>query len=433
MKAFGITQDVIAQLQRRGLTVRGATSVSEASAFSVTELESRLQVDAVLEGTISKPSTDQLAIEATLVRVRDRQTLWSHRFAPRLDEMPYFAARIASSVSGALGSKVVVSDSNPPPMAAYDPYLLGRYLSSNRSESDLHRAIDAYRRAIAVDPAWAPPWVGIADAYVALGVPTFGPLTPLESRRLAKEAVQRALEIDPDSAEAHATMGFVAYFQDWSWKTAESEFLRSIALNGQYAPAHHWYADYLGATGRPQEALREIGLARTIDPMSPLYMRDTAWHYFFQQRYDEAGAQLEETLRLAPDYGPAHALMARVLAAQGRYADGLDALTRARLRPAADLPMRAAIEAQAGQRSAALGHLQAALALPSTSYVSPYYVALVYAALGDGDNALHWLSRAKAEQDSTLVNVKMDPRFVGLRTDPRFQALITELGFPPHR
>lgn len=428
---LGLTGDVVRELQRRGITVRGSTSIAMAAGFSLLDFRSRLQVDAVLKGIVAKPEADRLRVDVTLLRLDDQRTLWSRRFAPHLADVPDLARRIAMGVSTALGAGSEVRAGRVPSYAAYERYLRGRFLAEQRTPASLNRALDAYRRAIEEDPAYAQPWVGMADAYVALGVPTFGRLKPIESRRLAKEAVLEALDLDPDSAEAHATLGFIAYFHDWSWRTAEAEFRRSIALNEQYAPAHHWYADFLNAMGRFPEALREIQLAREIDPVSVLFHRDVGWHYFFQARYAEAVAQLQETLRLSPSYGPAQSLLGRALVEQGNYAEGLAAIEQAGLPNATGLTMRAYAEARAGDRTSAMQHLDEALGkISQTEYISPYYVALVHAALEDPQAAMQWLLRARDEQDPTLVNVAVDPRFRELRGRSDFHALVTELGFP---
>jgi tetratricopeptide (TPR) repeat protein len=314
--------------------------------------------------------------------------------------------------------------------AAYDAYQRGRGLWEQRTPASLMRSLDYFKLAATLDPKYAEPWAGMADAYIALGVPAFGPLAPLDARRLAKEAALNALERDPDLAEAHTSLAFAAYFQDWDWAAAETRFKKAIALNPQYALAHHWYADYLLAMGRPGEAMQEIQRAQELEPLSLPVHRDIAWHLFFQRRYDEAIAQLEETLRMDPAYAPAHTLLARALAEQGRYAEGLEHLRRAAPSVPAKtyLSFAAYVQALSGDRAAAEQSLREIDA--SEGYVPPYYLALVYTALGQNDRAVRELQRAVREQDATVVNLKIDPRFDRIRSTPGFQALLRALRFP---
>ena len=168
--------------------------------------------------------------------------------------------------------------------AAYDAYQRGRALLEQRNRT----VADAQPRILPAGgqtgSGYAAPWAGMADVYIAQGVAAFGPLVPLESRRLAKDAATHALELDPNLAEAHTSLAFAAFFHDWDWDGAEMRFRKAIGLNDQYALAHHWYADYLNAMGRQKEAMVEIGRAHALEPLSILIDRDIGWHLFFQQK-----------------------------------------------------------------------------------------------------------------------------------------------------
>ena len=293
--------------------MRGAMSSVQLAGFSLPEIQSRASADGVLKGTIGRADGQRLRVTVNLLRTKDGTSILSRRFMPVPTELPDIGAAIAADVSRVLGGSSAV---RPKPLiaaAAYDHYLRGRFLAEQRTPESLNLAVQSYRNAIAADPTYAQPWVGLADAYVALGVPTFGPLRPLESRRLAKEAVFKALDLDAQSAEAHCTLGFISYFQDWSWRQAENEFRRALVLNPEYALGHDWYGDYLNAMGRFPEAMQQITRAREIEPLSPLIHRDVAWQYFFQRRFDEAVMQLRETLTMDASFGPAHSLLARAL------------------------------------------------------------------------------------------------------------------------
>jgi tetratricopeptide (TPR) repeat protein len=273
----------------------------------------------------------------------------------------------------------------------------------------------------------------MADAYISLGVAAFGPLEPLDARRLAKQAALKALELDPNLAEAHTSLAFAAFFHDWDWPRAEVEFQRAFSSNPQYALAHHWYADYLNAMGRQSEAMSEILKAQELEPLSIIIHRDVAWHLFFQRRYDEAIDHLHRTLEMDPGYAAARTLLARALAERGRYPEALQELKRAEdngLARGPYLSFAAYVQAASGNRSGADDSLREIARVRATEYVPPYYDALVYVAERRFPKALDSLEQAYREQDSTLVSLKMDPRLEPIRGELRYRALVAKMKFP---
>jgi tetratricopeptide (TPR) repeat protein len=319
-----------------------------------------------------------------------------------------------------------------PEFEAYEAYHRGRVHAEQRTREELLTAIEYFKEAVRRDPAYAQPWAGMADSYLALGIPTFGGLHPQEARRLANEAALKALELQPELAEAQNSLAFLAYVYDWNWQSADERFRRAIALDPQFAGAHHWYGDFLIAMGRYEEAGREIEKAAELEPLSILIRRDRAWHFFCQRRYDEAERQLRETLAVNPRYTPARSLLGRVLTEQGRHQEALTELETV----AVDIPGASALgflayaNAAAGRRQEAEALLEKLVSSSGREYVSPYYVALVLTRLGRDGEALGWLERGFVEQDTTMVSLKVDPRFDTLRTDARFRDLLRRMRFP---
>jgi serine/threonine-protein kinase len=425
----GLTTDVVREMQRFDVEVKRAAT--DGGAAEPGALESRLGADGIVRGELRRTGS-RTVVHVAVVRAGGAQ-FWSREY-PVLDAgLPAIARAIAADLAAAIGTSPRAGAPAPPRQtnyAAYDAYQRGRALWEQRTPASLMRSLDYFKLASTLDPSYAEPWAGMADAYIALGVPAFGPLPPLEARRLAKEAALNALERDHDLAEAHTSLAFAAYFQDWDWTAAEVRFKKAISLNPQYALAHHWYADYLLAMGRYDEAMREIRRAQQLEPLSLPVHRDIAWHLFFQRRYDEAIAQLEETLRMDPAYAPAHTLMARALAEQGRYAEAIEHVRRAEpsLPAKTYLSFLAYVQALSGDRPAAERSLREIDAVQG--YVPPYYLALVYTALGQGDRAIRELQRGVREQDATVVNLKTDPRFDPIRGAPGFQDVLKTLRFP---
>jgi eukaryotic-like serine/threonine-protein kinase len=428
--AAGLARDVQRQLRRLRVPVRGgapAPRVLEAAMFA-----RDTAADAVVTASLDRQSDERFALAVSLV-TRTGSSVWTERYSTDERQLPGVARRVALDIARAIGVTPPSGAWAPPmPYPAYDAYQRGRAYAELRTPASLLRSIEYYRQAIRLAPDHAEPWAGLADSYIALGVPTFGTLAPREARRLATEAAVNAVRLDSESAEAHTSLAFIAYFHDWDWATADRRFQEAIQLDPQYGLAHEWYAEFLNAVGRQDEALAEIRRALEIEPQSILYHRDVAWHYFFQRRYPEAIAQLRQTLERDPDYAPARTLLGRALVANGEFAEGLEELRR--VAPALPRPTGLLFvaygEAASGAQHEARQHLDQALALASKEYVAPTYVALVHTALNQPTQALAWLERGYETQDSIMVNICQDPRLDPLRQRPEFQELLGKMKFP---
>ena len=399
------------------------------------DIDGRLASDAILSADArSGPAETTLHVA---VRRAKAAPFWSHDYAVPDAELPAIARTVAGDVARAVGSSLRAEA--PPPFhqtnyRAYDAYERGRILAERRTEADLMRSLEYFTEATKLDSAYAEPWAGMADAYSSLGVPPFGDLRPMDARRLAKEAALKALALNPNLAEAHTSLAWSAELYDWDWTAAESRFKQAIALNPQYALAHHWYAMYLTDMGRFDEARGELQVAQSLDPLSLLIHRDFGWIEFCRPNYPDAIARLRETLSRDPKYTAAITLLARSLAGNRQYNEALAEVERARtdISNGSYLSYRAYIEAAAGDP-----HARATLtelrSVAQHEYVTPYYFALIYTALGQTDNAVAELERAHNEQDATLGSVNVDPRFEPIRSDPRFQAIIRAMRFPTPR
>ena len=430
----GLASDVVRELQRFELEVKRAPSSAAGADPAV--IEKRVGTEAVMQGVSSR--ADGSATLRVAVVHAGLSELWSKVYPLEHATLPSLARTISQDAASAL--RVAVRAGAPAPghqanSRAYDAYQRGRVLWEQRDPSLLERSLEYFKQAARLDPEYAQPWAGMADAYIAMGVPAFGKLTPLETRRLAKDAALKAIELDPNLAEAHTSLAFTAFLHDWDWDVADRRFKQALELNPQYPLAHHWYAEFLNEMGRFDEAMNEIRRAQALDPMSLLIHRDIGWHFFCQRRYDEAIAQLRETLTLDSGFSAARTLLARALAAKGQYDEALAELERVRggISPTTYLSFKGYIEAASGDREAANTRLQELRRLASASYVSPYYLALIYTALGQKAEALSELERSHAEQDSTLVTVNIDPRFDPLRGEDRFRALVARMHFPGTR
>jgi DNA-binding winged helix-turn-helix (wHTH) protein/Tfp pilus assembly protein PilF len=312
---------------------------------------------------------------------------------------------------------------------AYRLYIKGRYHWNQRSEAGLIAATQYFARAIATDPAYARAYSGLADSYTTLGY--LSHLPPTDTFLKAKEAATRALQLDATLTEAHTSLAYVRLYHDWDWVEAEKEFRRAIALNPNYATAHHWYAVYLTAMGRFEEAQAAIGRAQALDPTSLIVNTDLGFVFYYNRQYDAAIKQLQTVTEMNPEFPIAHLWLGRAYQERLMYDDAIAEFRRAETALRGWPVVMAAIghvQGAAGRRAEARETLGALMRLTTERYVTPYGVALVHAGLGEKDQALAWLHRALQDRSHWLVWVTLDPRLDALRSDPWYGDLLQNIG-----
>jgi DNA-binding winged helix-turn-helix (wHTH) protein/Tfp pilus assembly protein PilF len=309
---------------------------------------------------------------------------------------------------------------------AREAYLRGRYFWNKRNAEGVEKSVEHFRRAIDLDPTYGAAYAGLADAYSVLGNYRYGSLPADECMRRARAAALKAVEVDDELAEAHASLALVRVHYDGDAAGAEAEFRRAIELDPSYATAHHWYSDFLAALGRGEEALSEAEHAGELDPLSPIISTTVGERLYFARDYGRAEEQLLRTLELDPDFIPARFILGVLYVKQGRRAAAVAELRRASsLARGCDTRVTAALGqayALSGRKSEARRLLQELTA--AGVEVSPSDMALVLASLGEKEQARLWLTKArdKARTNPELANMlKADPRLDALRADPKFR------------
>jgi tetratricopeptide (TPR) repeat protein len=314
---------------------------------------------------------------------------------------------------------------------AYELYLIGRFQMINRTPDNLRRAIQIFNQAVERDPNFALPRVGIADCYSLLALYDIPP--PPDAYKIAEENAQRALALDPELSEAHASLGYVKFNGDYDFLAAEKEFRRAIELNPSYAPAHHWFALALSGARRHDEALAEIEIAKKLEPTAPAIRTAAGIVLFHARRYEEALVQTAEALKINPAFVPAHKTSRWIYQALGDAEAALAAFQKERSYSGAKdedlgwLIIQAQVEALARRRVQAAQMLEKALndrfvLNNPTSYSNE--IALAHAALDDRDKALMWLEKAIEAKDHGICFIGVEPRLDKLRNDSRFAALM---------
>ena len=313
---------------------------------------------------------------------------------------------------------------------AREAYLRGRYFWNKRNAEGVEKSVEHFRRAIDLDPTYGAAYAGLADAYSVLANYRYGSLPADECLRRARAAALKAVEVDEELAEAHASLALVKAYQDGDAGGAEAEFRRAIELNPSYPTAHHWYSDFLAMLGRADEALAEATRAAELDPLSPIISTTVGERLFFARDYERAAERLRRTLELDPDFIQARLFLGVVYVRQGRRAEAVAELRRARelagggdARVAAALVQAYALTGRKAEARRLLEELSAAGA-----EVAPSDMALVHASLGERERAYEWLSKArdKARTSREAANMlKDDPRLDTLRADPKFRDIFT--------
>jgi tetratricopeptide (TPR) repeat protein len=313
--------------------------------------------------------------------------------------------------------------------AAYQFYLKGRFYQEQADK----KAIEYFKKAIAADPTYALAYAGLADAWSFLG--NFDQVPPDEAFREARAAALKALELDEELAEAHASLGFIRMCHDRDWVSAERDYKRALALNPGYAAAHSRYAWHLGARGRLDEAIERIQRTLELDPMSLNENTNSGWYLYMARRYEAAEAQLKKTLEMDANYHFARVLLGRVYEQQKKYPEAIAEHREAVARSGSGSTELAALAyacAIAGKTEEARKVFEQLQQRAKQRYVSPYSIAVVHVGLGEVNEAFEWLEKAYERRDGWIAGwIKVDPRFDSLRPDPRFTSLLRRLGLDP--
>ncbi len=437
--AEGMTEALITSLSKAGpLRVISRTSVMRYAGRDVPlpQIARELGVDAVVGGSVQRAGA-RVRISAQLTDARSEKNLWAESYERDFTDVLSLQSEIARAIVAGIELQLTPDEESrlrharPVNPEAYEAYLRGRYHWSKRTRENLLKARDYFQQAIEKDPTYAPAYAGLADSFQTLG--TYAFLPPLEAYPLAQAAARKALELDNTLGEAHAALAATKLF-GLELVGAEEGFRRAIALNPNYANAHHWYAHYLAAVGRHEEALSEIQTARRLDPLSPILNANVGWFYYLARRYDEAIAVARQTLELDPDFPVAHEYLGQAYLEKGQVKEALVELQRAIDLSGGSPSYRADLGnayGVAGRRREALHVLDELTRLSQERYVGPYDFAFVHTGLGNRREALDYLEKAYQERSGRLGNLNVHPRFDALRSEPRFQALVRQMGLEP--
>jgi TolB-like protein/DNA-binding winged helix-turn-helix (wHTH) protein/Tfp pilus assembly protein PilF len=430
----GMTDAIITRLaQVQGVKVISRTSVMRFKGVhrDLTEIGRELHVDSVVEGSASR-SGSQIRITAQLIDARTDRHLWASEFTRDSREVLQLQAEVAGQIARQVSAVLTESENTRQRREidpqAFDSYLRARALAQRRTPAALNDAIAQFENALQISPQYADAYAGLADTYAALGYNSF--VSPAESFTRAKAAAIHALELDPNSAEAHAALGYSLFYYDWNVNAAEEQFALALRANPNHAATHHWRSILQTSQGRFDEAQREIAKAKELDPLSNVIDSDVGFELYYAGQYDAAIRHLGSVISIAPNFPPAHLWLGRSYEQKKMFKESLLELETADKLVgdwAVTVAARGHAEGASGDLKAAHATLERLQAMSRTRFVTPYAMALVYAGINNKREALSWLQRARNERSHWLMWLRLDPRFDNLRSDPEFQKIVESI------
>lgn len=430
----GMSEALIAELaQLRSIRVISRTSSMRYKGTSkpLTEIAQELGVDAVLEGSVQK-STTRVRITAQLVHAPTDRHLWAKTYDREIVDVLDLQSEIAAEVAREIGgqfSAMRPSRSSVDP-EAYDAFLRGNFFWNMWQ---LEKAVEAYRRAIELDPDFAASHARLSGCYYLMAF--LGALSPQEAFSQVRTLAAKALEKDPELAEGYGQRALLNLHYEWDWFGAERDFRRALDIDPSYAENHHYYAHFLLAMNRPQENVNEMQKAVSLDPQNPMLRVCHGWHRLFAGEYEHAVSDADRAVQMAPNLFWSSMVRGWAFEQQGKTSEAV-AEFEAALQQAGEFAIAAAAR---GHALGLLGRTEEAEAVARElidrsrkSYVSAFEVAVVFVGLRNFDRTFEWLENAVRERSTWLVHVGWDARFRPVRNDPRFAKIVRTIGLPLH-
>jgi eukaryotic-like serine/threonine-protein kinase len=433
--ADGMTDALITELsQIRKLRVISRTSVMQYKRTEKTldQIAQELNVDAIVEGSVVR-SGGRVRISAKLFQTNVEGALWAGTFERDFTDVLALQSDVATSI--ARGIQVELSSAEQSQLArtrsvvpeAYEAYLKGKYELEKRTPEAFQDATNYFQQAIDKDDTFAAAYAGLADTFQLMFTNQLAPAETLIPQ--AKAAANKALQLDDRLAEAHCALGAIRF---WSLESSdiEPEFQRAIGLDPGYAQAIHWYALYLGASGRKADSIREIKLARDIDPKSLIINANVGFLYYLAGDYDHAEEAEKNTINMDPSFEAGHSNLGQVYLEKKQYDQAIEEFRTALGLSPGDLSAQADLArglAVSGQRAEAEEILRGMKELQGQKYISAYDFAVAYAGFHNTDQTLTWLEKGLVQRNARLVNLAVHPQFSFLRKEPRFRNIVEKI------
>src|SRR5580704_18897922 len=426
----GLTEEMIAQLarlqpDRLGVIARTTMMQYRGTKKSIDQIGRELEVSYLLEGSVRK-SNQRVRITAQLIKVSDQTHLWAESYERAEEDILAIQIEVAERIARSLTFELLprehaaLARRSTTSTAAHDAYLRGRYCWGKRSEDNFAKAIEYFQQAVELDPEYALAYAGLADCYDTLG--WYGAIPSGVAYEKAKNAAHRALRINEGLAEAHAALAYGMQFHEWNWPEIEKEYLRALELDATYVTAHHWYALFLNAMARFDEAVAHMNSALELDPLSPVLNSHLGWIFYFARQNERAIEQLRKAVEMEPQFAVGRCFLGFALEKGKKYPAAIREFKAAReLSNGHPLAIASLSHAYglSGKKAEARKYLEELKKAAQRRHVSAYYFALAYAGSGDKNQAFGWLEKAFQERSGWLGNLNVEPGLDRIRSDPR--------------
>ena len=433
----GLTEELIGQLaridpDRLGIIARASAMKYKQSSKGISQIARELGVTYLLEGSVRRDG-DRVRISAALIRASDQTSLWNEAYDRDLRDVLKLQAEVAEAVAKEIalkvssGERVRLARSGPVDPEAFSAYLRGRYLWNRRTPEALQKAIQCFQESIAHAPNYAPAHAGIADCYALLTSAHLGMVAPNEGMPRAIAAAEKALQLDPELAEAHASLGNARLWYEFDWPGAELCFKRALELNPSYASALQWHSSYLQTVDRIDESLAELGRALEVDPFSLVIRSAVAATLYLEHRYPDVIEESQRIVELDPTFVTVYFNLGRAYTQMKRHREAIAELKKALELSGETTAMTMQLGyayAMAGKAAEARKMLAALARLARKRYVPSFYWVAILTGLGEKKKALEWLKKARDERCDYLVHLPKEPAADPIRDTPEFAELV---------
>lgn len=437
----GMTETLMGSLSRiPGLKVKSRSSVFRYKGKDVTPrvVGSELNVQAILNGRVVGRGQN-VTVYLELVNAVSEDVLWKSAYNKPISNLTALQSDIARDVAGNLRARLSgievshVTKRYTENAEAYELYLRGRYAAAGPvTESSIRQSIQYYQQAIDKDPNYALAYVGLAQLYLRLGH-VWGFVPPREALPSARPAIEKALQLDDNLAEAHAAMGDYKLSYEWAWPEADHELKRAIELDPNNSAAYATYGTYFQTIVQFDTAEDYRKRTRELDPLSAVATANVGYPRYYGGDYDGAIAWFRKALELDPNFAWSHLWIGQALTEKNMPNEAIVEIEKAIAMSTGNIRMKATLgyaHARAGDRPRAENIIKELKEASKVSYVSPYFIAIIYSGLGDKDQAFTWLEQAFEERHPYLILLRAEPVFNNIRSDPRFQDLVNRVGIP---